>query len=377
MSNGAELNRRHWIGASMTLLATGASPISRLDAAAPAERARLSLNENAFGPSPKVAAAIAGELPRLSRYLDEAEADRLIDQIAAIERVDRRQIVLGEILEPLGAHLASQAGAAREIVYSVPGYTALVDAAAPFGGRGIAVPLNAALENDLPAIEAAVTGATLAVYLVNPHNPSGTVSDGPRFDRAVLAMARRTLVIVDEAYLEYDAFEALSAVRHVRAGANVAVFRTLGKIYGLAGASIGYVVAPPALADSLRKAGIGDPFSMNRLAVAAAGAALADRAHVAMVRTLTLDGRARLTALLDRLELRHSDSRGNFIFFESALPAAEVRRRFAERGVLIARDFPPLLNWVRITVGTWAENELVERILVDLFGTSARTSADP
>lgn len=57
-------------------------------------------------------------------------------------------------------------------------------------------------------------------------------------------MAPQTLVVVDEAYLECDAFAARSAIRFVRAGSNVVVFRTLAKIYGLAGLSIGYAVAP-------------------------------------------------------------------------------------------------------------------------------------
>jgi histidinol-phosphate aminotransferase len=160
---------------------------------------------------------------------------------------------------------------------------------------------------------------------------------------------------VDEAYLEYDELEARSAVRFTRAGANVAVFRTLAKIYGLAGLPIGYTVAPPTLARSLRAVGLGDPHAQGRLALAAASAALADQDWVAQVRRRTLAGRRRLTAALDGLGLRHSASHANFVFFQSPVDAAQLRAKLREAGIETARPFPPLDTWLRIAVGTEAE----------------------
>ena len=134
-------------------------------AAAPVPRhpIRLSLNENAFGPSPLVRPAIERELGRLNRYADDEAAQSFAEQIAAYERVPVSQVVLGEVLQPLGLYLGSQGGPGGEFVYSTPGYLALIDAAAHVGGVGVPVPLNARYENDLPALRAKVRARTRAV----------------------------------------------------------------------------------------------------------------------------------------------------------------------------------------------------------------------
>jgi histidinol-phosphate aminotransferase len=357
------LSRREWLAMSAAAASAAALP-----AKAFASDIRLSLNENAWGPSPLVAPAIARAAKGIERYVDQSEVDALARQIAALEQVSPDQVVLGEVLEPLGLYLARQRPGGGSIVFSTPGYTALVDAAAPLGGRGVAVPLNSRLENDLPALAAAIDETTLAVSLVNPHNPSGTVNDAATFDRFVLDAAARTLVVVDEAYLEYDDLAGRSAIRHVRGGANVLVFRTLAKIYGLAGLSIGYAVAPASLAAGLRAAGIGAPHSLSRIALVASAVSLADQNHVRQVRVATARGRARLIATLDQRSIRHTDSKANFIFFKPPDPAA-LRRRFAAAGIAIARAFPPLDDWLRITVGTTAETDRVVAVLDGIGGS--------
>jgi histidinol-phosphate aminotransferase len=220
----------------------------------------LNLNESAFGPSPSVAPAIQREFPHLSRYADAASAQAFAEQIAAYERVPVEQVVLGEILGALGLYLGSRAGPGGEFVYSTPGYLALIDSASRVGGIGIPVPLNAQYENDLDALAAKVNAKTRALYLINPHNPTGTVSDDPAFKKFLRATSQQAPVIVDEAYLEYtDDFEARSAVSLVREGANVLVFRTFDKIHGLAGLPIGYTLAPRPLGEALRKHGLVTP----------------------------------------------------------------------------------------------------------------------
>lgn len=354
----ARLSRRRLIGGVGAAFAVSAAGCATTEGASSSIE-RLSLNENAYGPSPRVLQAIENNLDRPERYVDADEVARLTHVIAALERVAPEQIVLGEILEPLGLQLAASHTGGGEFIYSAPGYTALIDAAAALGGVGRPVPLNAALENDLPALSAAIGPRTLAVSLVNPHNPSGTVDDAVAFDRFVETSAQRALVVVDEAYLEYaeQEFEARSAIRFARNGANVLVFRTLAKVYGLAGISLGYGVAPTALAERLRAAGLGSPHSLNRLSLVAAEAALSDQAHVRSVAARTRVNRDRVHAALDSLGLRHTNSRANFVFFDSRLPADEVRRALAARNVAPGRAFPPLDRWIRITIGTEADTD--------------------
>lgn len=357
-------SRRDWLAASGLIAAAAVVPATGSAHAATTRAIRLNLNESAFGPSPNVAKAIEAALGNIARYVDQAEVDALAGQIARIEGVAPEQIVIGEVLEPLGLYLARQRPGGGNVVYSAPGYTALVDAAAPLGGVGKPVPLNSRLENGLPALLAAIDDRTLAVNLVNPHNPSGTVNDGADFDRFITEAAKRTLVVVDEAYLEYDDLAGRSAIRQLRAGANVLVFRTLAKAYGLAGLSVGYAVAPAELAKGLRDAGIGAPHSLSRLNLAAASAALADQAYIARVREWTLSGRSRLEQAIDALGLERTDSHANFVYFRT--PAADaLRAEAAKRDIRIGRAFPPLEDWVRITIGTPKEIDSVLTLLRD------------
>lgn len=364
------MTRRKLLGgvalSGLALSSVGAVPASNSLAPA-AGLTRLSLNENPFGPSSFVADAIRDALNAIARYAGD-DAHALERQIADREGVSPDQIILGEILESLGLRLALLGGAGGEFIYSEPGYTALVDAVAPGGGVVVGVPLNADLENDLPAIAARVTDRTRSIYLVNPHNPTGTVSEAAAFKAFVREMAGRTSVIVDEAYLEFEPdFAQRTAVELTRNGANVVVFRTFGKIYGLAGMSIGYAVAPKALADSLKHDGLGAAYSLNRLALAAAAASLRDAGYVDEIRMKVVEERQKWHKLLDTIGRRRSDSRGNFVFFETGQPHELIAAQLLHEGIEIARAFPPFDRWVRISIGLPAENararDAIERLL--------------
>jgi hypothetical protein len=91
---------------------------------------RLSLNENAFGPSPQVLSVIQREFSRLNRYADDTMAQRFVEQVSAYERIPVERVVLGEILGFLGLYLGSHGGPGGEFLYSTPGYLALIEAAA-------------------------------------------------------------------------------------------------------------------------------------------------------------------------------------------------------------------------------------------------------
>jgi histidinol-phosphate aminotransferase len=364
-SDITNLTRRAWLaGASATGLALSAHAA----VATPPSIARLSLNENPFGPSPKALAAIERAVGQVARYVGE-DARALGQQIAALEGVTPIQIVLGEILDSLGLQLALAGGPGGEFIYSEPGYTALVDAVAPGGGIVVGVPLNAQLENDLPAIAARIGPRTRAVYLVNPHNPTGTVSDAETFRRFVQQISTRTLVIVDEAYLEFDDdFGGRTVVGLTQASANVVVFRTFGKMYGLAGLSIGYAVAPKPLAVSLRAKGLGNSHAQNCLAVAAASASLADAGYVDTTRRAVAEERRIWHALLDRLRLRRSHAHGNFVFFKTGRPHDAFAADMLARGVEVSRAFAPLDDWVRISIGLPDENRRAQDAMRALLG---------
>ena len=359
------LNRREW-------LSIGAAAASGLLPSAAATKSghdpiRLSLNENPFGPSPLALQAIKTQLTDLSRYTGDEVAE-LTKTIAAREGIAAEQIVLGEILDVLGLYLSARGGPDGEFIYSEPGYTALVNAVAPAGGVVVGVPLNKQLENDLPAIAGAVNAHTRAIYLVNPHNPSGTVSEAAPFIDFVRELSKRALVIVDEAYLEFTPdFEKRTAAGLVRSGAQVAVFRTFSKIYGLASLAIGYTLAPADLASSIKQLGIGAFHDLNRLSPVAASASLKDAGYVASVRAKVTTEREAWHDLFRTRKVRYTEAHGNFVFFDSGRPHQAAAAALAAQGIDIGRAYPPLDTWVRISIGLPEHDAIARQAVAGLL----------
>ena len=181
-------------------------------------------------------------------------------------------------------------------------------------------------------------------------------------------MSDRTRVIVDEAYLEFEPdFAQRTVAGLTRAGRNVVVFRTFGKIYGLAGTPMGYAIVPTELAISLKRAGIGVPGTLDRLALAAAVGSLRDMHYVAMVRAKVIAEREEWNTLFDAMRLRHSDSRGNFVFFETGRPHQDIAAAMHAKGIDIGRAFPPLEHWARVSIGLPRENAMARAAIASFL----------
>jgi histidinol-phosphate aminotransferase len=370
------LTRRTLLRSSSLAIGAGLLPASHAPArpASAGDQSKLlylNLNESAFGPSPRAVEAVNQELGRLSRYADAVAAAELTEQIAAKEGVPAEQIVLGEVLAILGSYFAGKGGPGGEFLYSSPGYLALIDAASHLGGIGIPVPLNQEYQNDLGALASRVDAKTRAIYLVNPHNPTGTVNDNAAFKSFLREVSARVPIIVDEAYLEYSPdFASRSSISSVREGSNVIVFRTLDKIHGLAGLPMGYAIVPKGMGDILRQQGAGDLEALGRLNLAAAKAALSDTDHVRQVALTVATERARWTPILDDLKLTHTDARASFVFFDAHRPQAEVASALRARGVVVGRLFSPYKTWVRITIGLPEQNRIAQSELRAVLSVS-------
>ena len=130
------------------------------------------------------------------------------------------------------------------------------------------------------------------------------------------------------------------------------VARTFSKLHGMAGLRIGYGIARPEVAEQLRRVGMAGP---SLPALRAAVASLADTEFLASSRRQVDKARQATYALLDRLGYRYVPSHGNFVFFDVGRPHAPFAAAMRQRGVLVARAFPPFTTWCRVSMGTPAD----------------------
>jgi histidinol-phosphate aminotransferase len=367
--NEIALSRRSWLKAAGGLVAMATS--LRAEDVAGADTAvelplQLSINENAFGPSRQAVAAMTDSLKRSFRY-PHAQNQQLIAMIAEKENVPADHILMGvgsgEILLAYGRHFGAKKG---EIIAAVPGYTQMIDVMQGLGSKVVKVPLNDKWEHDLEAMATKVTAETSCVYICNPNNPTGTLCDAEKLKSFAIGVSKKVPVFIDEAYLECsDDFAANTMVDLVKQGHDVMVSRTFSKIYGLAGLRVGYAVASPRQIAEVRAQMSGNP---NLMGAVAALASLKDKEYLDSTRAKIKAGRDAIHAVLRDLGKKHTASQANFVFFQTGMPIEKFQEAMSREQVIVARPFPPMLDWCRLTIGQPAEMAHVHRALRKILG---------
>ena len=317
---------------------------------------KLSSNENPFDPLPGVVDAVRGAVA-FNRYPD-ALAGRLRARLAERFGVsdDRIHIAAGSvsILYQL-AQAAASVG--DEIVLPWRSFEAYPGIVTVTGATPVMVPLNDDAAVDLPALAAAVTDRTRAVFVCTPNNPTGAVVTQADFDAFVAAVPSDVLIVLDEAYVEFvtDA-AAVRGEQVIAAGHdNVVILRTFSKAYGLAGLRIGYAVGHPRILDVARSAGI--PLSVTAQAEAAALASLDAEDELRERVAVVAERRDRLVTRLREIGWDVPTAQGNFVWLPAGERSLEVAAAF-EAADLVVRPFAG--DGVRVSVG---EDESIDRVV--------------
>lgn len=310
---------------------------------------KLDANENPYGPSAKVRAALAA-LDTAHIYPDP-EARALRTLLSEYTGVDAAHLLAGAGADELIALILLLFVAPGDAVISAPPTFAMYAFDTPLAhGRVIAVPRRADFSLDVPAIEAAAheSGAKL-LFLCSPNNPDGSVIPPETVERL---LALPLVIVLDEAYIEFSGAESFA--RRVPQTPNLIVLRTFSKWAGLAGLRVGYGIFPAEIIAHLWK--IKQPYNVNVAADAAARASLGDlpalRANVERL----IAERVRLERELAAIPyLRPYPSRANFVLCRVVGPgAAEVRRRLAQEYGILVRHYntAALRDCLRISAGT-------------------------
>jgi len=315
---------------------------------------KLNQNENPLGPSPRAVAAATAAMTQVHTY-PEGSSLVLRERLARLWDLPADHFLVGNGSDEVFRLLAEvylEPGDA--IVVPAPSFSGYPLVGELMGARVVRVPLRDQTM-DLEAMVAAVaeSGAKM-LFLCRPNNPTGAVFAEEALRAVLPQVPADCIVIVDEAYREFDqtAFDSRALLLDY---ANVVVTRTFSKIYGMAGFRLGYGVMRPELIAPIYTAR--DPFSVNNLAVAAGLAALDDTEHLERTQAITREGKAFLYATFERLGLSYVRSEANFILFDVGRPATEIFDKMLRKGVLLrpCGSFG-LPTHLRVTVGTAAEN---------------------
>lgn len=320
----------------------------------PSSIVKLASNENPLGPSPKAKAAMAAALEQAHIYPDGG-GYRLRLAIAEKFGFGLKNVVLGngsnEIIEFIG-HAFLQPG--DEVITARHAFAVYKLMATLFGAETIEVP-DPGFAHDLDAMAAAITPRTKEIFVTNPNNPTGTLVGQEALDRFIDKVPERVVVVFDEAYYEFLE-NPIDTLKYIREGRpNVIVLRTFSKIQGLAGLRIGYGLGSEEIVSILQKTR--QPFNANAIAQAGALAGLLDDEHQEKTRRLTWEGRDFLQGAFGALGLKYVPTFANFILVKTGNGTALFKAMLAQ-GVII-RDMASygLPEWIRVSIGTRAENE--------------------
>lgn len=314
--------------------------------------AKLANNENPYGPPESVLKAMTDAFKYANRY--GYPDGGITDAIAKHHEVDPENVMLGagsgEILDIACIALLQND---KKVVGVDPSYDILYQHARTLKADQIRIPLLKDYTQDIPAMIRAVKQNYRDVgfvYLVNPNNPTGrTVS---KKDIALLldSIPEDVPVLIDEAYHHFvEDPQYAPSVPYVKEGRNVIVARTFSKIAALAGMRLGYALAPRTLLAQLRPFSTG---SINAVVKWGGVAALKDTASQAWVKKVTIEERTKATKALNEMGFETIPSETNFFMVNLKKPVASVQEEFRKRKILVGRPFPPLVEHMRVSIGT-------------------------
>jgi histidinol-phosphate aminotransferase len=317
---------------------------------------RLDSNENAYGPSRKVLAAIQSSIGAVNRYplLDNSLTERIADQ----HSVKPERILLGcgstDILRMAAFQFL---GSGKQLIQASPTFEAIESYAHAASSEVISVPLTSRFSHDLDGMQARVSASTTLVYICNPNNPTASLTPRKDLENFIGKLPASTFVVIDEAYHQYAGQSGMysSFIDHPVDNEQIIVTRTFSKVYGLAGLRLGYAAASPNTIRKMRRVASQD--NINTVVIQASAAALDDIEAVNdAVRRNTDDRQEFFNQALARA-LKPIDSHANFVMMNTFHPAEEVIQYFRKNNVLVGRSFPAMSTYIRISLGRPEEME--------------------
>ena len=325
----------------------------------PDQIVKLDANENPYGPSPKVKAALAAF--EGYQYYPDPEQREIRTAVARYVGVEPEQLVLGngsdELLD-LCARLFLSPG--DTLVNFPPSFGVYSFLGHIYDARIVHVERGEDFSLEIERAERELAGAKLA-FVASPNNPTGNSLSRDELERL---LAPGAVIVVDEAYAEFAGETFADLVEHHD---NLIVLRTFSKWAGLAGMRAGYAIVPEQLAEVIWRVKI--PYNLTVAAERAILASLEDVTALRETVELIKAERERLAGKLAALSwLRPYPSRANFILCEvKGIAAKDLSLQLRQRGILVRYfDSPGLRNCIRVSVGRPVDTDRFTDALMEI-----------
>jgi histidinol-phosphate aminotransferase len=314
---------------------------------------KLASNENNYGPPESVMKAMNSAWKYANRY--GYPDGNIIEEIAKHHGVKPENVLLtagsGEVLQVVGTTFLM---GGKKVVGADPSYGSVYQHATNIKAEAVKIPLLKDYRQDIPGmIEAANKNAATVgfFYLCNPNNPTGVVVTAKEVQQVIEGIPKDMPILIDEAYHHFVDDPAYgTAVPYINEGRPVIVARTFSKIAALAAMRVGYALAPAEIIRKMRPYSMG---SVNALAKWGAVASLKDKATEADVKNKIVSQRNRTQRELEAYGYPTIPSQANFFMVSlEGRTVQPVIEEFRGKGILVGRPFPPMINHLRVSVGT-------------------------
>jgi len=324
-------------------------------------------NENPLGSSPKAKAAIQAELENINRY-PETGSTVLRTALAEYYGLNADNVIIsngGDNIITTLMNTYIEAG--DEIVVCEPYFFVYGVESGMLGANLVKVkPVNG-FECNLEGMLEAITDKTKLVMITNPNNPTAVTIGADAIDDFLNKVPENVIVVLDEAYAEFVEGDFPDSISYVKSRPNVLVIRTFSKLYGLAGLRVGYALASEAIIANMRK--IIETFPVNRLAQAAAAAALTDTEFRAASVQLAKDNREFYNRELPKFGFEIVPGQANFMFVNLKRDSRELAAALKAKGIMIKDGYGwGYPEYARISFGTPEENARLIAALTEIIG---------
>ena len=320
---------------------------------------KLNTNESPLPPSPRVLQAIRDSASDQLRLYQSPTAAPARRAIAAYHHLQPEQVMLGkggdELIEMC---FRAFAGAGDRVAYPTPTYPLLE----PLCRIHEAVPAPHATGHEGVWTQDFAMDTAPLKFIVDPNSQTGSWAGPVAVEKVIDASSG--VVVVDEAYADFAPASCIDLIpRHQ----NMLVLRTFSKSYALAGMRVGYALGNRDLIAALEA--VKDSYNVDRIAIAAAVAAIEDDAHHKKIVEHVVTEREWLGDRLREQGYEVGPSAANFLFVKppAGKHGAAVADALRERRILVRRyDLDPIAGWLRITVGTRDQHDRLLEALKEM-----------